>query len=106
MKERYFIDDEEVSLEEFEDSLDEAIDKSVDVESKFDDYLNDTYDEVVIERTSFFPSEILRALDPEMYADALDEYVYMGLYEDYFIKIQEEGSMTIDGYTFKIVQEN
>lgn len=43
--------------------------------AKYDEYLDELYPEVTIERATLYPSEILKTCDPPAYQEGLDIFI-------------------------------
>ena len=100
--ERFLIDGVEVSKNEFDSKFEEAV--RDEVENSYDDFIDESYEEVKIGYCTFYASDILKKLDPIAYNCGVDDYVGVQL-EDYSYELERYGSVSVGGFDFEIVEE-
>lgn len=99
MTEKYYVDDELVSEEEFWEKVEENTNDEC--EYNFDDYLDECEEEVQIFGTSFKASQILYDMDYTMYKCMLGDYQSSQL-DDYKYELERYGHTTINSTDFRI----
>ena len=97
---RYYINEEAVTKEEFNSSLESDIRN--DVLEQYDDMLDEIYPEVKIRYSIFLASEILKNLDPISYNCGIEDFVDDDL-QDALNTLEEEKELSAHKNKYKIV---
>lgn len=96
---KYLIDWEEVSQDEFQRKLEEAIYDYVD--GHYDDMLDETHQDYEIGDLTFSASQVLKECDPTAYRCMLNDAVDSELREANYL-LDVEGSYSVEDTTFSI----
>jgi len=98
---KYLIDNEQVTKEEFEETLEEAV--SDYVHNNMDDLLDECHEEIHIGNLTFSASEVLKKCDPIAYNCSINDFVDSFLTDAYYEA--ENGGYNSDGTIFEITEE-
>lgn len=99
MKERYFINNDEFSYNDFDDAL--KLYAKDEAKKDLDEHLDYIYRSMTTTYRTFYPSEVLKKLDPKSYNEEFEEYAD-SLYILYWNKLDSYGYCVINNVQFKI----
>lgn len=95
----YYINNEEVSKYEFEDTLLDVIAENC--EDDFDTMLDEVHGEIELVGITYNTSYVLREVDPIAYKLAFDEYVNF-TFEEMMYELEREEEMILNKTTFRM----
>lgn len=104
MKEKFFVDEEEVSVDKFKEELENAIEAEFD-EEEFDNMLDDVYEKVELGGLTFYPSQILYNCDRTAYNIAYSEEKDR-MFENFMYDLTHYEEVTVNATTFRIDYED
>ena len=99
---KYFLNEEEITKEEFNEQLEGCIAEYID--NNYDDLIDEGYDEYRIGYLTFSASMILKKCDPVAYRCGISDYE-SSMLEDVQYEFKNYGSYEINGDTFEIEEE-
>lgn len=99
---KYFLNEEEITEEEFNKQLEGCIAEYVD--NAYDDLLDEDSEEYKIGYLTFLPSEVLKKCDPIAYRCGQSDYE-SSILEEAENELENRGYYEINGDTFEIEEE-
>jgi hypothetical protein len=99
---KYYLNEEEITKEEFNEQLEGCITEYVD--NNYDDLLDEDNEEYRIGYLTFSASEVLKNCDPVAYRCGFSDYESEVL-EEAENELENSGYYEIDGDTFKIEED-
>ena len=97
--EKYLIDNEEVSFNEFYEKLEEQV--SWECEDNYDYFIDDCYEEIEVMGMTFSPSYALKQLDEVAYRCGFNDYTDSRL-SDVKYDLENYEEVNVNGYDFQI----
>ena len=99
---KYYINDEEVSKEDFESRLEEEVRQNV--EDNYDDMLDELYEPYEVGASTFYASQVLKECDPIAYNCGIDDFVDSQLSDAYY-ELERGQEFEVNHYTFLIDED-
>ena len=100
---KYLVNETELPQEEFEQRLEDEVRNQCDDDS-YDEYLDESADEINIGKMHYSPSEVLKNVDPIAYRCGYDDYVNLIL-SDVKYELKSRGITEVNEVKFKIDEE-
>ena len=101
---KYLVDETELTQEEFEQRLEDEVRNQCDDDS-YDEFINESADEINIWGMHYSPSEVLKNVDPIAYRCGYDDYVNSVL-SDADYELESYGITEVNGVKFKIDEDD